>query len=61
MATKKKASKQEEGYGSPPKTLEHFYGLRLDEEQVVLRDSIWNPDIDIITQVTSPLRDRLPH
>lgn len=34
----------------PPETLnEHpFYGLELDDEQKVFRDSIWNPEKDII-------------
>lgn len=34
----------------PPITLEDspFYGLELDEDQKILRDSIWSPDKDII-------------
>lgn len=37
-------------YGDPPETLDGhpFYGLELDEDQVVLRDAIWNKGKDIV-------------
>ena len=49
MATKKKQPVRED-YGTPPATLEGhcFYGLKLDDEQKVFRDAIWNPDVDIV-------------
>lgn len=35
--------------GKPPKTIgETFYGMQLDEEQMVFANAIWNPDIDIV-------------
>ena len=49
MASKKKTLYKED-YGTPPAKLEgmQFYGLELNEEQRVLRDAIWNPDIDMV-------------
>ena len=33
-----------------PATLDNnpFYGIKLDDEQRVFRDAIWNPNIDIV-------------
>jgi len=48
MATKKK-NIVEASPGKPPKTIgDNFYGLHLDEEQLVFANAIWNPDIDIV-------------
>lgn len=49
MANKRKAVSREEGYGPPPSTLEHFYGLELDAEQITFRDAIWDPEIRLVT------------
>lgn len=47
MSTKKKPVKV---YSDPPETIKGnmFYGLRLDDEQTVFANAIWNPDNDII-------------
>lgn len=47
MATKKKTT---ETFNAPPKmiTSETFYGMKLDEEQLVLANAIWSPDYDIV-------------
>jgi len=49
MASKKKTVTREY-CGDAPATLKNhpFYGLELDEEQQILRDAIWDPDIDFI-------------
>ena len=43
-------SKKVETYDAPPETLtDHpFYGLKLDKDQTVFRDAIWNPEIKIV-------------
>jgi predicted ribonuclease YlaK len=43
-------SKKVETYDDPPETLtDHpFYGLKLDKDQTVFRDAIWNPEIKIV-------------
>ena len=43
MSAKKKQTI--ESYGDPPKTLKNhpFYGLKLDEDQLIFRDAIWDP------------------
>ena len=48
MATKKTQRINE--YGAPPKTIDGhpFYGLKLDEQQLIFAEAIWNPDIDIV-------------
>lgn len=47
MASKKRIA--EISPGKPPKTIgETFYGMQLDEEQMVFANAIWNPDIDIV-------------
>ena len=48
MATKRKSVP--EYYGEKPMTIDRqmFYGLELDEEQLVFANAVWNPDIDII-------------
>ena len=49
MASKKKITSIDE-YSQPPETLsEHpFYGMELDDEQLVFANAIWNKDIDIV-------------
>lgn len=47
MANKKRTPVKSE-YGPPPATIEHFYGLELDEEQTAFRDAIWNPDVHLV-------------
>lgn len=48
MAAKKPANQNQ--YGTIPKTFKDrpFYGMELDDEQLVFADTILNPDIDIV-------------
>lgn len=49
MGSKKKVQPVIETYRAPETLKDHpFYGLELDEEQIALRDAIWDPDTDII-------------
>lgn len=50
MAQKKKKAVSPDFYGDPPKEIEKwpFYGVTLDDEQLVFANAIWNPDIDIV-------------
>lgn len=45
-----KRDKRKPSIEDAPKTLDDhiFFGLKLDEEQKIFRDAIWNPDIDIV-------------
>lgn len=48
MATKKKTNTEK--HSNPPERIEAdaFYGIPLDEEQLVFANAIWNPDNDVI-------------
>ena len=50
MATKKKTTVSENSVSSAPREIEpdSFYNLKLDEEQAVFANAIWNPNIDIV-------------
>lgn len=50
MAKKKKNNYGEECCGAPPREIlrDEFYGLELDDDQLVFANAIWNPDIDIV-------------
>lgn len=49
MATKKKQPTEAAPVTDAPQKIEkQFYSLTLDDEQLVLANAIWNPDIDIV-------------
>ena len=48
MASRKKPVEDLTPSDAPQKLDAQFYGMTLDDEQLVLANAIWNPDIDIV-------------